>query len=68
LTIALAAIKKIEQDAHKLGLTDAIAAFIENMRRELDAKRRKKEAGDDARETALVQEDRTQRINVQEEE
>ena len=68
VTIALAAIKKIEQDAHKLGLTDAVAAFIENMRRELDAKRQKKEAGDDARETAAVLEDRAQRINVQEEE
>jgi len=68
VTIALAAIKKIERDAHKLGLTDAVAAFIEGMRKELDEKRAKKEAGDDAREKNAVLQDRAERLEVQEEE
>ena len=68
VTIALAAIKKIEEDAHKLGLTDAVAAYIEAMRRELDAKRARKEAGDDAREKTAVLQDRAQKLEVQEEE
>ena len=68
VTIALAAIRKIEQDAHKLGLTDAVAAYIEAMRRELDAKRSRKEAGNDAREKEAVQEKRAEKLEVQEEE
>ena len=68
VTLALAAIKKIEQDAHKLGLTDAVAAYIEGMRRELDAKRSRKEAGNDAREKEAVQEKRAEKLEVQEEE
>jgi exosome complex component RRP4 len=68
LTIALAAIKKIEQDAHKLGLTDAVAAYIEGMRRELDQKRASREALNDEREKAAVLADRPAIVEVQKEE
>ena len=62
VTIALAAVKKIEAEAHKLGLTDAVAAFIEGMRRELDEKRARKEAGNDAREKEAILWDRVEKL------
>ena len=68
VTIALAAIRKIEEDAHKLGLTDAVAAYIEGMRRDLEGKRARKEAADDAREMSAVLENRAQNVIVQKEE
>jgi len=62
VTIALAAVKKIEADAHKLGLTDAVAAFIEGMRKDLDEKRARREAGNDAREKEAILWDRVDRL------
>jgi exosome complex component RRP4 len=52
--VAMAAIRKIESEAHRLGLTDAVAAFIEDMRKELDARRAERELSRDAREEYAI--------------
>ncbi len=62
LNLALAAIHKIEADAHKLGLTDAIAAFIEGMRRDITAQRAGKEKADDAKEKEAIMWNNVERI------
>ncbi|MBM4248681.1 MAG: hypothetical protein FJ149_04480 [Euryarchaeota archaeon] len=66
LTIALAAIRKIEADAHKLGLTDAVASFIEGMRRDLDGRKARKERDDDLREKQAIIWNRVERITEEE--
>jgi exosome complex component RRP4 len=52
--VAMAAIRKIESEAHRLGLTDAVAAYIEEMRKELDARKSERELTRDAREEYAI--------------
>jgi len=56
--VAMAAIRKIESEAHRLGLTDAVAAFIEDMRKELDARKAERELTRDAREEYAIMKER----------
>ena len=52
--VAMAAIRKIESEAHRLGLTDAVESYIEEMRKELDARRSERELTRDAREEYAI--------------
>jgi exosome complex component RRP4 len=62
LNLALAAIRKIEADAHKLGLTDAIASFIEGMRRDVEAQRARKEKAAETKEKEAIMWNNVERI------
>jgi len=59
--LALAAIRMIEADAHKLGLTDAVAAYIEGLRKDLDAGRQAKETAAEVKEKDAILQDRVER-------
>ncbi|MGQ9583004.1 MAG: exosome complex RNA-binding protein Rrp4 [Thermoplasmatota archaeon] len=56
--IAMAAIRKIEADSHRLGLTDAVASFIEEMRGSLERRRKEREEEMDLRERRAILEGR----------
>jgi len=61
VTVAMGAIRMIEANAHRLGLTDAVAGFIQGMRGDMQARREKREKEQEAREERAILEDRVHR-------
>ena len=61
LTVAMGAIRMIEQNAHRMGLTDAVANFIQGMRDRMEAKRVQREKTNEAAEEQAIMKDRVQR-------
>jgi exosome complex component RRP4 len=61
VTVAMGAIRMIEQNAHRLGLTDAVANFIQGMRNKMDAGRAERERKNEAAEERAIINDRVQR-------
>jgi exosome complex component RRP4 len=62
VTVAMAAIRMIELNSHKMGLTDAVAVFIQGMRADIEAKRAARETAKDAKEEQAITKDRVQRL------
>jgi exosome complex component RRP4 len=63
ITVAMGAIKMIEKNAHRLGLTDAVANFIQGMRNQMEARRAEREKKNEAAEEQAIIKDRVQRMD-----
>jgi exosome complex component RRP4 len=63
LTVAMGAIRMIEQNAHRMGLTDAVANFIQGMRDRMEARRTAREKTNDAAEEQAIMKDRVKRMD-----
>ena len=62
VTVAMGAIHMIEQNAHKLGLTDAVANFIQGMRNDIEARRVKREKAREVKEEEAIMKDNVHRM------
>ena len=64
VTVAMGAIRMIEQNAHRLGLTDAVANFIQGMRSRMEASRADRESKNEAAEERAIMDDRVHRLDL----
>lgn len=62
VTVAMGAIRMIEANAHKLGLTDAVANFIQGMRNDIEAQRVRREKAREVKEEEAIMKDNVHRM------